>query len=97
MKVTFKVYRFNPQTDNEPHYDTFTVEADPNERILDCLKSYCAEVTTADGETEDYELWGSGDWDGQQGFPVLVKKWDDAIGAGVGERFVIDAEHILIH
>lgn len=67
------------------------------ERILDCLKSYCAEVTTADGETEDYELWGSGDWDGQQGFPVLVKKWDDAIGAGVGERFVIDAEHILIH
>ena len=37
MKVAFKIYRFNPQTDNEPHYDTFTVEADPNERILDCL------------------------------------------------------------
>ena len=37
MKVTLKVYRFNPQTDTQPHYDTFNVEAEPNERILDCL------------------------------------------------------------
>lgn len=37
MKVTLKVYRFNPETDKEPHYDTFNVEAEPNERILDCL------------------------------------------------------------
>ena len=37
MQVTFKVYRFNPQTDKEPHYDTFTVEAEANERLLDCL------------------------------------------------------------
>lgn len=37
MKVSFKVYRFDPQTDKEHHYDTFTVEAEPNERILDCL------------------------------------------------------------
>ncbi len=37
MKVTLKVYRFNPQTDMQPHYDTFTVEAEPNDRILDCL------------------------------------------------------------
>ena len=37
MKVTLKVYRFNPETDKEPHYDTFKVEAEPNERILDCL------------------------------------------------------------
>jgi succinate dehydrogenase iron-sulfur subunit len=37
MKVNLKVYRFNPETDKEPHYDTFTVEAEPNERILDCL------------------------------------------------------------
>ncbi len=37
MLVTFKVYRFNPQTDKEPHYDTFTVEAESNERLLDCL------------------------------------------------------------
>ncbi len=37
MKVTLKVYRFNPETDMEPHYDVFKVEAEPNERILDCL------------------------------------------------------------
>lgn len=37
MQVTFKVYRFNPQTDKEPYYDTFTVEAESNERLLDCL------------------------------------------------------------
>ncbi len=37
MKLTMKVYRFNPETDTQPHYDTFTVEAEPNERILDCL------------------------------------------------------------
>ena len=37
MKVTLKIYRFNPETDKEPHYDTFDVEAEPNDRILDCL------------------------------------------------------------
>jgi succinate dehydrogenase / fumarate reductase iron-sulfur subunit len=37
MQVTFRVYRFNPQTDSEPHYDTYTIEAQPNERLLDCL------------------------------------------------------------
>ncbi len=37
MKVNFKVYRFDPQTEKEPHYDAFSVEAEPNERVLDCL------------------------------------------------------------
>jgi len=37
MKVTLKVYRFNPDADTQPHYDTFNVEAEPNDRILDCL------------------------------------------------------------
>jgi succinate dehydrogenase / fumarate reductase iron-sulfur subunit len=37
MNLTLKVYRFNPETDTEPHYDTFNVDAEPNERILDCL------------------------------------------------------------
>jgi succinate dehydrogenase / fumarate reductase iron-sulfur subunit len=37
MKVTMKVYRFNPQTDQQPHYDAFQIEAEPNERLLDCL------------------------------------------------------------
>jgi succinate dehydrogenase / fumarate reductase iron-sulfur subunit len=39
MDVTFKIYRFNPAVDVEPHYDTFTVDAKSNERILDCLNS----------------------------------------------------------
>ena len=37
MKITLKVQRFNPQIDMEPHYNSFTIEVEPNERILDCL------------------------------------------------------------
>jgi succinate dehydrogenase / fumarate reductase iron-sulfur subunit len=37
MMITFRVYRFNPEIDTEPHYDTFKIETEPNERILDCL------------------------------------------------------------
>jgi succinate dehydrogenase / fumarate reductase iron-sulfur subunit len=37
VKVALKVYRFNPETDSAPHYDTFNVEAEPKERILDVL------------------------------------------------------------
>ncbi len=37
MKLSLKIYRYNPQTDKEPHYDTFKVEANPSDRILDCL------------------------------------------------------------
>jgi succinate dehydrogenase / fumarate reductase, iron-sulfur subunit len=37
MKVNLKIFRFNPELDKEPHYDTFSVEANPNDRILDCL------------------------------------------------------------
>ncbi len=37
LNVTLKVYRFNPEIDKEPHFDSFTVESEPNERILDCL------------------------------------------------------------
>jgi succinate dehydrogenase / fumarate reductase iron-sulfur subunit len=37
LNVTLKVYRFDPKTDQKSHYDVFTIEAEPNERILDCL------------------------------------------------------------
>jgi succinate dehydrogenase / fumarate reductase, iron-sulfur subunit len=37
MKLTLRIYRFNPERDQQPHYDTFQVEAEPNERVLDCL------------------------------------------------------------
>jgi succinate dehydrogenase / fumarate reductase iron-sulfur subunit len=37
MLVKLKVFRFDPQRDKEPHYDTFTVEAELTDRILDLL------------------------------------------------------------
>jgi succinate dehydrogenase / fumarate reductase iron-sulfur subunit len=37
MLVKLKVFRFDPQRDSNPHYDPFTVEAKPTERILDLL------------------------------------------------------------
>jgi len=37
MQVKLKVFRFNPQADKEPRYDTFTVDAKPTDRVLDCL------------------------------------------------------------
>ncbi len=37
MEVRFKIFRFDPKVDKEARYDTFTVEATPNDRLLDCL------------------------------------------------------------
>jgi succinate dehydrogenase / fumarate reductase iron-sulfur subunit len=37
MEVKFKIFRFNPEADKAPHYDVFTVKAELNDRILDCL------------------------------------------------------------
>jgi succinate dehydrogenase / fumarate reductase, iron-sulfur subunit len=37
MQVKLKVFRFNPNTDKEPRYDTFTVDAKPTDRLLDCI------------------------------------------------------------
>ncbi len=38
MKVTLKVFRYNPETDPRPRYDVFHLEADPNDRVLDLLE-----------------------------------------------------------
>ena len=32
-----RVLRFNPEQDAEPHFEDYTVQADPMERLLDCL------------------------------------------------------------
>ena len=37
MMLRFKVFRFNPEKDGGPSYDIFTVEVEPNMRLLDCL------------------------------------------------------------
>ena len=38
MQVTLKVFRFNPEKDKKPHYDTYELEADPTDRVLDLLE-----------------------------------------------------------
>ncbi|GAB4496311.1 MAG: succinate dehydrogenase iron-sulfur subunit [Anaerolineales bacterium] len=39
MQVNLKVFRLNPEaTNKKPYFDTFTLEADPNDRVLDLLE-----------------------------------------------------------
>ncbi len=37
MHIKLKIFRFDPEKDKEPYYQTFEVEADPMDRLLDCL------------------------------------------------------------
>ena len=37
MKVRLKVQRFDPAKDEKPYYREYTVEAEPTDRVLDCL------------------------------------------------------------
>lgn len=37
MRLKFKIFRFDPETDKEPYFKEYSVEAEPSERILDCL------------------------------------------------------------
>ncbi|MEW6568794.1 MAG: succinate dehydrogenase iron-sulfur subunit [Chloroflexota bacterium] len=37
MQVTLRIRRFNPETDERPHYQTYVVEADENDQVLDLL------------------------------------------------------------
>lgn|SRR5450759_413836 len=39
MKITLKLYRFDPEKDTDPHYDHFSLDVDPTERILDLLET----------------------------------------------------------
>jgi len=38
MQISLKIYRFNPEKGQKPHYDTFSLDADPQDRILDVLE-----------------------------------------------------------
>ena len=37
MKITLNIQRFNPETDSEPYFQRYEVEAEPNDRLLDAL------------------------------------------------------------
>ena len=38
MEVTLKIFRYNPESDDKPHYDLFLIEAEPTDRVLDLLE-----------------------------------------------------------
>ena len=38
MQVTLRVFRYQPEKDTEPHYDTWTLEAASTDRVLDLLE-----------------------------------------------------------
>ncbi len=38
MQVTLKVFRYNPEKDTKPHYETYQLEAEPTDRVLDLLE-----------------------------------------------------------
>lgn len=37
MQCRFIIYRFDPETDTQPHYQTYLVDAEPSDKVLDCL------------------------------------------------------------
>jgi succinate dehydrogenase / fumarate reductase iron-sulfur subunit len=37
MKVNLKIKRYNPETDQKPHWETYPIEVDPIDRVLDAL------------------------------------------------------------
>ena len=39
MQVHFKILRFNPQTDADPHWESYEVEMEPTDRVLDGLEA----------------------------------------------------------
>lgn len=38
MDVTLKIKRFNPEGDDSPHWEEYTVDLEPTDRVLDALK-----------------------------------------------------------
>jgi len=37
MQITLKIQRFNPEKDKAPHFESYQVEVEPQERVLDAL------------------------------------------------------------
>ena len=38
MQITLKVFRFDPETDKKPHYESYDLEVNPTDRVLDVLE-----------------------------------------------------------
>lgn len=37
MEVKLRIFRYNPETDKRPHYESYALEAEPNDQVLDLL------------------------------------------------------------
>ncbi|MFO0960132.1 MAG: succinate dehydrogenase iron-sulfur subunit [Isosphaeraceae bacterium] len=38
-KLTVKIHRYNPEKDSAPHWETYQIEADPLDRVLDVIQN----------------------------------------------------------
>ena len=38
MQVTLKIFRYNPEKDQKGHYESYTLEAEETDRVLDVLE-----------------------------------------------------------
>jgi succinate dehydrogenase / fumarate reductase, iron-sulfur subunit len=38
MQVTLRIYRYNPEKDEKPYYQNYTLDVDPTDRVLDLLE-----------------------------------------------------------
>jgi succinate dehydrogenase / fumarate reductase iron-sulfur subunit len=43
MEVTLRILRYDPEVDEKAHYETYTVEAEPTDRVLDLLNGIKAD------------------------------------------------------
>jgi succinate dehydrogenase / fumarate reductase iron-sulfur subunit len=39
MQVTVKILRYDPEKDSKPHYESYSVEQDPTDKVLDAMNS----------------------------------------------------------
>lgn len=39
MRVQLKILRYNPEVDTKPHYETYVVEQEPTDKVLDALNT----------------------------------------------------------
>jgi succinate dehydrogenase / fumarate reductase, iron-sulfur subunit len=44
MQIKLKVFRYQPETDSEPHYDTWMLDAEPTDRVLDLLEKVRGDI-----------------------------------------------------
>ena len=38
MEITIKIFRYNPEKDKRGHYETYKLDGDENDRVLDVLE-----------------------------------------------------------